>query len=151
MNIHELKKQIEELEMQVRDLKKLVEESEQEWPKNGDKYYYINESGVAEGGWTGNYFDLQRKEIGNVFRTSEEAKPRDDFLRSLRPPVPIDEVKYILFREGSVYGADIFDDSSAHLYNAFGLGFRTEKEARSEEAKARLAAILKYGGLNENA
>lgn len=81
-----------------------------------------------------------------MLHTYEEAEARDAFFQALDLPIPIDEVKYILSSLGEVYAAESLVEPDAYLCNAFGLGFRTKKEGESPEAKARLAAILKYGG-----
>lgn len=47
---------------------------EPKWkPNYGDKYYFIDENGIQEELWDGVYFDNFLYEIGNCFKTREEA------------------------------------------------------------------------------
>ncbi len=51
-----------------------------QWPSNGDKYYYIDDEGyIMDSQWdtidgTPTEVDISRRNIGNVFKTLEEAK-----------------------------------------------------------------------------
>lgn len=51
------------------------EECEDKFPKLGDEYWYLNPGGqVCRGVWDGITADRMRLEIGNVFKTREEAE-----------------------------------------------------------------------------
>ena len=71
MNLQEelkaLKKRIAELEEQVKE--------EQEFPQDGDKYWYMDEEGAVFCIFYKNhYLDGYHQEIGNIFRTKEQAE-----------------------------------------------------------------------------
>ena len=71
MNLQEelkaLKERIAELEEQVKE--------EQEFPQDGDGYWYIDDYGyILNEKWDGPDFEEFRLEIGNVFKTKEQAE-----------------------------------------------------------------------------
>ena len=71
MNLQEelkaLKDRIAELEEQVKE--------EQEFPQDGDGYWYIDDYGyILNEKWDGLDFEEFRLEIGNVFKTKEQAE-----------------------------------------------------------------------------
>ena len=60
-------------------LLKLVEKGqkpvEREWPQEGDDYYFLtSDDCIEEESWYGDEFDCFRYDIGNCFRTEEEAE-----------------------------------------------------------------------------
>ena len=62
-----LKERIAELEEQVKE--------EQEFPQDGDGYWYIDDYGyILNEKWDGLDFEEFRLEIGNVFKTKEQAE-----------------------------------------------------------------------------
>ena len=64
--IKELKQRIAELEEQAK--------GEQEFPQDGDAYWYINPLGFAfHDEWSGFITEGHKIEIGNVFKTKEQA------------------------------------------------------------------------------
>ncbi|PMC80462.1 hypothetical protein CJ191_01250 [Aerococcus viridans] len=71
MNLQEelklLKERIAELEEQAKQ--------EQEFPKDGDEYWFMSDSGVIGNSFYSNYYiDNDRLEIGNFFKDGEQAK-----------------------------------------------------------------------------
>ena len=65
--IKELKQRIAELEEQVKE--------EQEFPQDGDGYWYIDDYGyILNEKWDGLDFEEFRLEIGNMFKTKEQAE-----------------------------------------------------------------------------
>ena len=73
ITIEQLKQKLEDLEAMF---KAYEEQTEAEFPKDGDTYYYIDEDGII---YTRKYskndtFDQLRLSIGNYFRTQEEAE-----------------------------------------------------------------------------
>lgn len=65
--IKELKQRIIELEQQA--------EQEKEFPKNYDDYWYIDTTGdVYTENWHGFSFEIAMLEIGNVYKTKEQAE-----------------------------------------------------------------------------
>ena len=71
MNLQEelkaLKERIAELEEQVK--------GEQEFPQDGDAYWFIDDEGGMSSTFYKNYYlDIYRQKIGNIFRTEDEAE-----------------------------------------------------------------------------
>ena len=67
MEINSLKQRITELEEQAKE--------KQEFPQDGDKYWYIKTTGdILHEIWGDFRFEKDMLEIGNVFKTEEEAK-----------------------------------------------------------------------------
>ena len=65
--IKALKQRISELEEQVKE--------EQEFPQDGDEYWYLDTTGdILHEIWGAFRFEKDMLEIGNVFKTEEEAK-----------------------------------------------------------------------------
>lgn len=65
--IKQLKKRISELEEQVK--------KEQEFPKDGDEYWYLGSSGEVMNTVCGDYaFEIDRLEFGNIFKTKKQAE-----------------------------------------------------------------------------
>ena len=67
---------IKELEIKLEELKELLKEEENNnnWPEVGDKYWYISAvTGVSYNIFYDDDFNKLNKEIGNFFRTKEEA------------------------------------------------------------------------------
>lgn len=76
MNIQE---RIEALETEFTEKIKALKaeaQQEQEFPKDGDSFYSISETGNIEGGmiWGGYPVDMDRMAIGNIFQTKEQAE-----------------------------------------------------------------------------
>lgn len=64
-----------------------VEAPKERWkPKEGDKYYYIRSYGydriIACSRWPNDYFNQAGNEIGNVYRTREEAERAVEWLKA---------------------------------------------------------------------
>lgn len=57
---------------------------EESWPYHYEKYFCLTSSGeVGEETWNGSDFDLGVKEIGNFYRTKEEAEAKAQLLRHI--------------------------------------------------------------------
>lgn len=60
--------------------KGVIVKEEKPWPSKGDKYYYINDGGaILFSQWTTmddipSWVDIGRRDIGNIFKTEEEAR-----------------------------------------------------------------------------
>jgi hypothetical protein len=64
---------IAKLEKELAELKEEVE-TEKEWPKCGDKYWVFDGEGTLHPAvWEGTYYEVERRWIGNIFRSEEEA------------------------------------------------------------------------------
>ena len=69
--IEKLEKQLKKISEELESLKK----EEQEWPQNGDKCFYFNSSGeTCETTWADCDFYQKSFELGNFYRTREEAE-----------------------------------------------------------------------------
>ena len=65
---------IEELEKELLELKEQVKE-QQEFPRDGDEYWFMSDSGVIGNSFYSNYYiDNDRLEIGNFFKDGEQAE-----------------------------------------------------------------------------
>ena len=73
MNMQE---RIEALEAEFNErLKALKAEVRQEFPQDGDNYYYIEPNGRFNWiYWSESNYDLQKQALGNVFQTEEQAE-----------------------------------------------------------------------------
>lgn len=83
--LEELKKDFEE---RLEELKKDFEEKDKgcnSWaPKFGETYWYLSNGGsIFSDNWTDNIIDIDRLNIGNVFKTQEEAQFELERLRVL--------------------------------------------------------------------
>lgn len=97
-------------------------------PKEGDKYYYIRSYGydgaVIRSRWTNDYFNRVGNEIGNVFRTKEEAEKAVEWLKARK--VLFDDAKGFKpdwrdteQRKWSVCYDCVEDEDEERLYSAF--------------------------------
>lgn len=73
-----LQERIEALEAEFNERLKALKaevQQEQEFPQDGDEYWYIDdEGGVWSTVYDNHYIDRYRQSIGNIFRTKEEAE-----------------------------------------------------------------------------
>lgn len=75
MNIKERIERIEALEAEFNEKIKKLKEEEQAFPKYYDDYWYIDTTGdVYSENWHGFGFEKAMLEMGNVFRTKEQAE-----------------------------------------------------------------------------
>lgn len=78
--MEEIKINMENLSQEEREqLLKLVEKGqkpvEREWPREGDYYYCLtSDDYIVKERWYGDEFDCFRYDVGNCFRTGEEAE-----------------------------------------------------------------------------
>lgn len=79
--IEKIVEQISKLEEEISNLKNSIGEREkeakevEEWPQVGDEYYAINDFGsVIRWTYKGDWADIGAFEIGNAFKTKEEAE-----------------------------------------------------------------------------
>ncbi|EFR30594.1 hypothetical protein [Eremococcus coleocola] len=80
----ELQKLKEEFEQRIRELEDKYK-PEEEWPKDGDDYWYITSTGrLNDTLWTDSFRDQQLLEFGNIFKTKEEAEFESERLKVLR-------------------------------------------------------------------
>ena len=68
---------LDELKSQLSDIQKQIDQMEGEWPKDGEKYFYIGSAGmILDEIWRDDSFNRssKRTEIGNIFPTLEKAE-----------------------------------------------------------------------------
>lgn len=71
MNVQE---ELKELKQRIYELEQLSKQ-EREFPQLGNTYYCIDQNGrIARTKWDEATFDLEVRELGNVFRTKEDAE-----------------------------------------------------------------------------
>lgn len=69
-----LQEEIKIMKERIAELEELAKE-EQEFPQDGDKYWYMDDEGaVFCTFYVNRYIDGYRQDIGNIFRTEEEAE-----------------------------------------------------------------------------
>ena len=69
-----LQEELKALKERIAELEELAKE-EQEFPQDGDGYWYIDDYGyILSEKWDGLDFEEFRLEIGNVFKTKEQAE-----------------------------------------------------------------------------
>lgn len=69
-----MERRIEEMEFQLDLLKAKAKSGTDEWPKDGDSFYYIGNIGVYHDAWEYLKADQFRLETGNVFLSREDAE-----------------------------------------------------------------------------
>lgn len=68
-----LQEEIKIMKERIAELEELAKE-EQEFPQDGDKYWYMDDEGAVFCEFYNHYIDKYHQEIGNSFRTEEEAE-----------------------------------------------------------------------------
>ena len=144
MNLQEelkaLKERIAELEEQAKE--------EQEFPKNYDDYWYIDTTGdILNENWHGFGFEEAMLEIGNVFRTKEQAEfaieklKVEAELRKFSRPFEMLSTNWLITRESN---GDIEANWSSHVESQGTLYFDSEDEATKAIRSVGEERIKKY-------
>jgi hypothetical protein len=83
MNHKQLRERIAEIEAELEEKKKLLEKVD--FPKELEKYYFVSSGAKVEIDefWGSMEVDSLRKEIGNCFRTKEEAEAMAEKIKKL--------------------------------------------------------------------
>ena len=69
-----LQEELKALKERIAELEELAKD-EQEFPQDGDAYWFIDDEGGMSSTFYKNYYlDIYRQKIGNIFRTEEEAE-----------------------------------------------------------------------------
>ncbi len=125
---------LQEIRNQLNILEKRLEALEGDGLKIGDGYYYIDSKGdLVNSMWMEDEVDTMRDTIGNVFKTSEEAKFKYGKLKALRELSrftrqfePLSENWCIYINEHG--GIDYYcEDESQYLYGDY--YFNSKEEA----------------------
>ena len=145
--LKEIKNLIEEV---IGKLKYIKDEYglEEEWPKVGDRYWYIGDKGVGSHTWRGDPIDREIRENNGIFKTEEEAlnKLEDDIIKKYAKPEPgfkdgdsywsIDDLGLV---ERYRWDGDLFDRKMFKIGNVF----KTEEEAEFMLEKLKVIQELK--------
>lgn len=123
--IKQLKERITELEEQVK--------KEQEFPKDGDEYWYLGSSGEVMNTMCGDYdFEIDRLEFGNIFKTKKQAEIAGEKikveteLRKLSRPFAWGEENWYLTMESDKDISIVYDNYVLHQGTVY-----FESEAKS--------------------
>ena len=129
---------IDEFDKRVEALK----EEEQEFPQDGDEYWYMNALGIIfNDKWSGSISEEEMLEIGNVFKTREQAdfaveKLRVEAeLRKFSRPFKEDEDNYFI-QINSSYNNIVIDTDE---------GYQTQSTIYYETRNEALLAIESVG------
>lgn len=143
MTLHE---QYEKTKAELDRLGKLIEEGKDEWPKEGDKYWYIPGDGmIVDVLWDNDRLDNAIKSFLGVYRTKEEAEAKRDVVMTTMSPtkrwIPEMYQKYWYVRDDANADTTRWDnDGIDHFRLATNNVFRTV-----EEAKAYATLLTEYG------
>ena len=145
MNLQEelkaLKQRIAELEEQAKD--------EQEFPQDGDGYWYIDDYGyILNEKWDGLDFEEFRLEIGNVFKTKEQAVfaleklKVEAELRKFSRPFEYGKFNYHLFFD--IDGNSFRTDFTSYCPLQGAIYFESEEKAQEVVSAVGKERIKKY-------
>jgi|GEM_PF-4745049 len=124
-------------------IKQLEQEDSQEWPKVGDSYYCISDSGIVrEKQWDDAlFYDELRQAIGNIYRTHEQAQAVVDLKKHIyKFPMPEKDEFYrfitsYLHIEGNTFEKCPRDRADYHC------GFILPERASGEDQLERIRLI----------
>ncbi len=145
MNLQEKLKSLKQL---VDEMEKLIEQ-EQEFPQDGDEYWYIDNDGyILNEKWDGLDFEEYRLAIGNVFKTKEQAefaveklKVEAELRKFSRPFEPMENNFYIVFDAGDV-SVDVWYVSYSKIQGA--IYFESKENAQQAIKSVGADRIKKY-------
>lgn len=153
MNKKEFEKELDEkLASLKEEMMQKFEEQEDEFPKYGDRYYYLATSGNIESIiWTDDEFDRCTLAMGNLFKTEEVAKfecERRKVITELKKFAEPEDRKwdgmnqhsffYYNMRTDKFYTSPAFECKEAVLY------FETEEKAMEAIRMVGEARVKKY-------
>lgn len=152
--IEELNKELDELQAKINEVQKKIEEAKQaEWPKRGDKYWYMFGTGeIFDDRWCEVSSDKARQSIGNAFKTEEEAEfelERLKVIAELKKFAMTREEVNTARNEKSVYTLAFVADDKIDVYSYFtarvsDLYFESDKIAREAINAVGKDRIKKY-------
>ena len=143
-----LQEELKSLKERIAELEELAKE-EQEFPRDGDVYWYINPLGFTfHDEWSGFISEGHKIEIGNVFKTKEQA----DFaveklkveaeLRKFSRPFEEGENNYYIFFE--TYNKFIAIDSILYRKTQGAFYFESKEKAKQAISTVGADRIKKY-------
>lgn len=146
----ELSNRIEQLEKELAELKKLEEESVKQFkPTIGDEYWFMNGDGRVESSdWGWDVFEEGAYDIGNTYRTKEEAefaveKIRTEAdLRGFSKPFERRGNNYYILSD--VYGNDLTIGNMGFYRCQGTIYFESEEEAEEAIRLVGKKRIEKY-------
>ena len=136
-----LKQRIAELEEQAKE--------EQEFPQYGDRYWCVSTGGhVNSLFWLSEQFDLRAYEIGNIFKTEEEAEfaleklKVEAELRKFSRPFEYGKFNYYLFFV--IDGDNLKIDFTSYCQPQGAIYFESEEKAQQAVSTVGEDRIKKY-------
>lgn len=139
--IKQLKKRISELEEQVN--------KEQEFPKDGDEYWYLGSSGEVMNTTCGDYdFEIDRLEFGNIFKTKKQAEfAREKIkveaeLRKFSKPFEEREDNWMFMWNG--YDDNFVTESFSRIIHLGAIYFESEEKGQQAIESVGEERIKKY-------
>lgn len=124
MNVTTLKQQLEAAQNEITKLKQSIEKAEAEnnvWPKEGDEYYLIGSYGKIgyEHFSSKNIVDNMRIDIGNCYKTKEEAEQAVEKMKVMA------EIKRLADKSWKEAGAEIdwSDDNTSKYFVRYNMEY----------------------------
>lgn len=149
MNIQE---RIEALETEFADkIKALKAEAQRgdEFPKHGDKYHYIEATGRIDWfQWDESSFGLRAQDIGNIYKTDEEAQfaveklKVEAELRKYSKPFELDSFNHYIFLDTDSDCLDV--DCLSYCQSQGTIHFESEEKARQAIKSVGEERIKRY-------
>lgn len=146
--LQEIKELFEQIDQRIKALEEKCKEDE-EWPKDGDLYSVISTRGKAfEHIWQEDFFDHDVFDVGNIFKTKEEAEFEVERLKVLRElekmgsPFKTGDLNWSVMLDDS---EDIFfscSDCDRRVYGNY--YFDTEEKLKEAVEKIGEDRIKKY-------
>ena len=122
MNVQE---ELKSLKQRIAELEEPAKE-EQEFPQDGDEYWYMSTTGnVYDENWEGFDFEEDALEIGNVFKTKEQAEfaveklKVEAELRKFSRPFKEDEYNYFILFDSSYNNIVVDSDDCYQTQGTF--------------------------------
>lgn len=143
-----LQEEIKALKEQISELEKHVKE-EQEFPQDGDAYYYIEPYGRVDWyKWNKANFDLEVQAIGNMFRTKEQAEFAVEKLKveaelwKFSKPFECGRFNHCIFLDTDSDCLDV--DSMSYCQSQGTIYFESEEKAQLAIESVGVDRIKKY-------
>ena len=143
-----LQMEINSLKQRIAELEELVKE-EQEFPQDGDGYWYIDDYGyILSEKWGGLDFEEFRLEIGNVFKTKEQAEfsveklKVEAELRKYSRPFEYGKFNHYLFLD--IDGDSFRTDFTSYCPPQGAIYFESEEKAQEAVSTVGKERVKKY-------
>ena len=145
MNVQD---EIKALKERIAELEELAKE-EQEFPQDGDEYWYMSTTGnVYDENWEGFDFEEDALEIGNVFKTKEQAEfaveklKVEAELRKYSRPFEYGKFNHYLFLD--IDGDSFRTDFTSYCPPQGAIYFESEEKAQEAVSTVGKERVKKY-------